>query len=448
MRFLSARGLAPACIAAVATMGLVAPGTALAKKVTTACSGVNVTGQGASTQKAIQQGFWNPQFNSSTDKFACSGSQGTGGKPTVAYTSTGSGTALKSWGIETKAGETINFGPTNAFLGTDEPPSAAQEAELLKEESAETAGTVLTIPVLQVAVAPVVHLPSGCTATSTPAPGRLVLSQKTLEGIFAGTVTTWGAIKDGGDTLTGAGCAEAPIQVVVRQDQSGTTHIIKRFLNLLDTAALETESGTHTWGELSEGSLNTVWPTAAKVIRPAAKGGGEEVAKVAATPGSIGYAGVADARANAAFVPGTGGPGTATFWAELENESKKGKAKYQDPSNNGDVAAKAESNCKKTLYSNGKIEFPPPTAKETWNEVTSKTSEKTYPLCGFSFVVAVSKYSLLPGTSAGEAETVKNYVQYVIDKKGGQPLLLTSDYLTLPTEVLKIAVTGATEIGN
>jgi hypothetical protein len=60
----------------------------------------------------------------------------------------------------------------------------------------------------------------------------------------------------------------------------------------------------------------------------------------------------------------------------------------------------------------------------------------------------VTKYSLLAGTSPGEAETVKNYLQYVTDKKGGQVLLASSDYLSLPKEVLKIAVTGAGEVGN
>jgi ABC-type phosphate transport system substrate-binding protein len=445
MRLQSVRGLGLAFVASLAIVALAAPGSALAAAKTN-CSGVNVEGQGASTQKIVQINFWNKLFNESTDKYACNGSQGSKGTPKVVYKSTGSGAGLKSWGIEPLVGETPNFGPTNAYLGTDEPPSDAQIKELESHESIVTPETVLTIPVMQVAVTAVINLPAGCTATSTASAGRLVLSQAELEGIYAGTIKTWGALTAGGDEVKGTGCAADAIQPVVRQDQSGTTHIFKRFLNLTDSAALETPKGKLTWGELSEGSLNTTWPTAAGVVSAAKSGGGELVAFVAGHPGTIGYASLADARANEAFKKG--GAGKQAFWAELENEVKSGKAKFAEPSTNGESELTAGANCKKTVYSNGANPFPPPSATEAWNAVTSKTTEKTYPLCGFSFDVSVTKYSLLPGTSAGEAETVKNYLQYVTDKKGGQAVLNTNDYEALPSKVAKIGQTGAKLIGN
>ncbi len=441
-----ARGLGVACSAALATVALAAPGTAMAKKVVTQCSGANVEGQGASTQKIIQINFWNKLFNESSDKYACNGTQGTKGTPKVVYHSTGSGAGLKSWGIENSESETPNFGPTNAYLGTDEPPSASQIADLVKHESPETPETVLTIPVMQVAVSVIVNLPTGCTATSTASAGRLVLSQAELEGIYAGTIKTWGGLTAGGDKVEGSGCAADAIQPVVRQDQSGTTHIFKRFLNLIDTSALETSKGKLTWGELSEGALNTTWPTAAGVVHAEKSGGGELVAYVAGHPGTIGYASLADARANETFKKG--GAGKEAFWVELENEVKSGKAKYAEPSNNGETESTAGANCKKTVYSNGANPFPPPSVTEPWNEVTTKTAEKTYPLCGFSYDVTVTKYSLLPGTSAGEAETVKNYLQYVTDKKGGQSILNTNDYEALPSTVAKIAENGTKLIAD
>lgn len=441
-----ARRALPAClISAAAAVALAAPGAALAK-TSTQCSGVNIEGQGSSLQKLMQQSFWTPQFNTSSDKYACSGTQGTGGKPTVKYNSTGSGAGLKSWGIEPKEGETPNYGPTNAFVATDEAPSATQIALLMKHETPETAESVLTIPVLQGAVAVGVNLPTGCTATSTADPGRLVFSQATLQGIYAGTVKTWGAIKDSGDEVKGTGCAAATIQPVVRQDQSGTTHIFKRFLGLINTSPLETAKGSLTWDELSEGGLSTTWPTAAGVIHAEKSGGGELIALVAKTPSSVGYASLSELRTNTTFKEG--GSGKQAFWVELENESKKGKAKYQDPSLNGETATPAGANCKKTVYSNGANPFPPPSVTEPWNEVTTKTSEKTYPLCGFSFVVSVTKYSLFPGTSAAEVETVKNYVQYITDKKGGQALLEGNDYFGLPSAVASIAKVGASSIGD
>ncbi len=443
MRTRNVRGLGTACAATLAVVALAAPGTALAKS-STQCSGVSVEGQGASTQKLVQINHWNKEFNESSDKYACNGSQGSKGKPTVTYHSTGSGAGLKSWGIEPAEGETPNFGPTNAFLGSDEPPNEAQAADLEAHESKPTKESVLSIPVLQVAVTALINLPSGCTATSTASSGRLVLSAAELEGIYAGTVKTWGSLTAGGDKIEGSGCASDSITPVVREDQSGTTHIFKRFLGLVDpTTKLATPKGEFTWGELSEGGLNTDWPTAAGTQHAEKSGGGELVAYVASHPGSIGYASLADARANAAFKEG--GAGKETFWAELENENKKGKAKFAEPSTNGESATLGGANCKKTVYSNGSNPFPPPSAGEPWNEVTSKLEEKTYPLCGFSFDISLTKYSLLTGTSAGEEETVKNYLEYVTDKKGGQSILNTNDYEALPTTVDKIAVAAATK---
>ena len=445
MRLLSARGIVPAFVAAAAAVALAAPGSALAAKENPLCAtGVNVEGQGSSAQKLLQQNFWTKQFNEPVGgKLACNLIH----QPTVKYNSTGSGAGLHSWGIEEKEAKEVNFGPTNAYVGTDEPPSAAQIALFEAEETTPTAKSLLTIPVAQVALAVVMHLPTGCTATSTASPGRIVLSQKSLEGIFSGSVKTWGALTDGGSKIEGAGCAESAILPVVRKDQSGTTHIFKRFLNLINTAELETASGKHTWGDLSEGALSTTWPTAAGTKTAAKSGGGELVKLVAETAGTIGYAAVSDARANAKF--GTeGGAGKPTFWAELENENKKGKAKFNDPSTNGESGTLAGSNCAKTLYSDGASPFPPPHAYQPWNEVTTKTSEKTYALCGFTFDLAVTSYGLLPGASSGEADTVKAYQQYVNDKKGGQVILGGADYLALPKAVLAIAKEGVAEIGH
>ena len=165
----------------------------------------------------------------------------------------------------------------------------------------------------------------------------------------------------------------------------------------------------------------------------------------AAHPGLIGYASLADARANATFK--TGGAGKQAFWVELENEVKGSKVKYAEPSTNGEAETTAGANCKKTVYSNGKNPFPPPSVTEAWNEVTTKTSEKTYPLCGFSYDVSVTSYKLLPGTVTGESETVKNYLQYVTEKKGGQEILNTNDYEALPSTVDKIAKGGTAVIG-
>ncbi len=434
-------------VTAMAVIALAAPGNALAKKVVTQCSGVNVAGQGASVD-SLAIGVWDKAFNESSDKYACNGSQGTTGTPKISYTNTGSGQGLESWGEFGKVA--TNYGPTNGYVGTSETPDATTLSEIASHESPVTPEEISTIPVVQLAVAVYVNLPSGCTsATSTAASGRLVLNQSTLAGIYDGSITTWGQITDGGDALSGPSCTPASdaIVPVVRFDQAGTTHILKRFLGLIDPGSFETPKGPETWDELSEGALNTTWPSALAFVQPAKKGDAEEAAKVASTPGSIGYSNLAELRATNKFSKtGEGGAGTAKFWVEIENEVKSGKDKYQDPATNGDIEAAAEANCKKTVYSNGADPFPPPAVTEPWNEVTTKTSEKTYPLCGFTYVLTTEKYSLFPETSTGEAETVKDFLEYVTDKKGGQTAIVGHDYEALPSTVAKEAANGAKAI--
>lgn len=443
----SRRRLAPVGLAtALVAIGLAAPGTALAKS-SSQCSGVNVAGQGASLE-ALAIGVWDKKFNESTDKYACNGSQGTKGTPKITYTNTGSGQGLESWGEFGKVA--TNYGPTNGYIGTTETPDAKVLGEIASHESPLTPEQIATVPTVQLAIAVYVNLPTGCTsATSTAVSGRLVLNQSTLAGIWDGSITKWSQITDGGDALSGPSCnpAEDTITPVVREDQAGSTHILKRFLGLIDSATFETPKGPETWDNLSEGELNTTWPSSLAFVQPAKKGDAEEAAKVAATPGSIGYSNLAELRATGKFSKsGEGGSGTAKFWVEIQNEEKSGKVKYQDPATNGDVEAASEANCKKTVYSNGSNPFPPPAVTEPWNEVTTKTSEKTYPLCGFAYVLTTEKYSLFPETSSGEAETVKDFLQYVTDKKGGQTDIVGHDYEALPSTVDKEAANGAKEI--
>ena len=153
MTSLSARRLIPACILSAATVAaLAAPGVASAAgKLGKQCSGSNITGQGSSLQKLAQQTVWDPQFNISENGHACSGTQqGTKEKPTVTYTSTGSGAGLESWGAN---GATPNYEASNAWISTDEPPNSTQISEI---EAHGAPGTLETIPVLQGAVAIIV----------------------------------------------------------------------------------------------------------------------------------------------------------------------------------------------------------------------------------------------------------------------------------------------------
>jgi ABC-type phosphate transport system substrate-binding protein len=531
MRFLSARRAVSACaLSAAAVAALVAPGASTAS-LGAQCSGANIGGQGSSLQKLAQE-LWNPAFNTSAEKHACNGTQGTKATPTISYNPSGSGTGLKSWGVGKVEHK---FEATNAFIGTDEAPNPTALAEIEENETTITPQAVATIPVLQAAVAVIVHLPEGCMATSTSNAGRLVLNNGTLEKIWRNEISKWSQITDNGDKLmpfsmkvanvtetsgsaivtvasggfpevvvgmkvNGSGIpsgttvsaisgneltlskaatasalvtltfvspachAETSIAHVVRQDGSGTTHIFKKYLALVNSASFEATNnkseavGSRTWNEIAEGPENTTWPTADAVIRPVNKGGTELVAKVAATPSSIGYANLADARANTAFIPspgGTGGVFRATFWVPIQNNEGE-TVTYADPASNKEVDAPKESNCGSEEYTNGVVAFPPESVRESWSAVTTKTTEPHYTICGLTFDLALIKYGAFGGTSLAEATTVNNYMQFVVNgtkevegnkQNGGQTLIKLHDYEPLTGTVLKEAQKGAALVG-
>ena len=454
----STRRMMPACVlSAAAVAALVAPGSASAIGGEQ-CGGVDIAGKGASTQ-LLSQGLWSSGFkdplNPST--LACNGNNGTKEVRTFTYTSTGSGAALRSWGQEPKEAKEINYGPTNAIAATDEPPNAKQKEEM---ESHGVAGAVLTIPVEQLAVAIIVHLPENCTAVEGgEAPGRLALKSATVEKVFQGTAAEWTKVLNKAK-LVGAGCnKKSHITRAVRKDGSGTTSLFKKWMGVVFKK--EVEPGK-TWQNLAESANNTAWPN--EGTDPVIKGeGGGGVAKIVAeTPGSIGYAGLADARNNKSFSPPLGGAGKVTFWATIENASKPIHA-YADPSTNGDAEAKANSNCEETLYINGKKKFPPPSTEELWNEVSAAKFQKNYPICGFTYVLSLKKFgsfTVAKGSqeepTEGEARTAFDYLNFTLGSAagGGQALIAgNQDYLGLPTSaeakanVLKIAQEGAAKIG-
>jgi ABC-type phosphate transport system substrate-binding protein len=453
MTSLSVRRLFAACILSAGIGAvLVAPGAASAA---TQCSGVNITGQGANAALIAHESVWDPGFNTSKNKAACAGlkGQGTLAKPTVKYVKSSASVGLESWGANGKAGAT--FGVANAFIGASEPPNATQKAEIEANESTSAANTLLSIPTFQTAIAVIVNLPTGCTATSKKDKGRLELNNVTLEEIFRGTLKTWGGIKDDGDTITGSGCATDPIIPVVRKDLAGTSHIFKKYLGQINKASFSDETETsETWDAVSEGSLNGDWPKAAAVTRPTATGDTAIDSWVAEHPGTISYTTFAEARANKSFTPapGTGGPGTARFWVPIQdNGLGTAKLKYADPSSNKDVATVADSNCKNTEYTNGTVAFPPLSASEPWDEVTTSTTEKKYTLCSIVVELAFTHYGDYPGTSPEEATTVSNFFNFVVNAKGagGQKLIEDHDYLALPKGIVaKEAVEGAAAIGD
>jgi ABC-type phosphate transport system substrate-binding protein len=455
MTLFSARRLVCACVLSVAfAAALVGPGLASAEPGGEQCSGENIQGKGASLQKLSQIETWNPAFNTSANALACSGTQGSKGTPTVKYTSTGSGAFLRSWGQEFKEAGEVNFGPTNAYGGTDEPPNLAQKAEI-ESHSTGTKGKLLqTIPVEQAAVVVAVHLPKGCKVEKGPAEGRLALKETTVEKVFRGEITEWKKLLNKAKLVkSGSEACEstAPIKRVVRKDGSGTTSLFKKYLWLVFKN--EVEPGK-TWKTLAESANNTTWPKEAEHPVIKGEGNGGVATEVTANASSVGYINLADARANGNFTPPTGGAGTATFWVEVENgkitvEGKKVPT-YADPATNGDVAAKAQSNCNETNYTNGKKKFPPESTAEPWNEVTSSKTEPNYVICGFTYDLGLEHMSTFTlgskeAPTSGALRTAFDYYNFVLaDGAGGGQTLIgeNTDYLGLPGSIKTIARAG------
>ncbi len=470
MKFLSARGIIPTCIITGACAAAAVLPTA-ASAAAEQCGGSAIRGKGSSAQKLLQKNIWNLDFNTSKNPLACSGEQGSKATPKVTYESTGSGAGLESWGVEQKkpGAQELWFAADNAYVGTEIAPNEAQEKEIL---SHTVGAKVLTIPVAQIAISVVMHLPKSCTVEGGPSTGVIALKDSTLEKIFEGKDVKWTQVLNKAKFAgtEAKNCKKAVITRVVREDGSGTTGAFKKYLGVVNKGKAVYENGEK-WSQNGEKAANTTWPKESTDPVLKGNGGGGVVKKVAETEGTIGYANVADARANKAFVPasegGTGGPGTSFFWATVESS----KNVYTNPSSNGETGAKGNSNCEETVYTNGtsgKKTFPPPSTEELWNEVTGAITQKNYDVCSLTYDLALTHYKgastgALAGTgeteeaepTEAEVQSVKDYIKYELSTapEGGQEAVLGEDYLSDPINsspelnVLTLARHGAEKIG-
>ncbi|HUH81280.1 MAG TPA: substrate-binding domain-containing protein [Solirubrobacteraceae bacterium] len=486
---------------AVALMAAALPGTALAKKGPKTdqlehCAGSNIEGLG-STFQAPAQKVWEKKFNESTNTLACSGAK----KPTFIYNQNevptnnkGSGACLKAFGQGGAGNRRYKEFP---LCGTDEAPSKTVKEEMETNDGfvANKGEEIQSVPIAQGAVAVIVNLPEGCTAESKPKLAkkeetikRLSLEAKVVAGIYEGTIKTYKEAVEknvsASDKLTCSepAKAEQTINVVVRLDKSGTTHIFKAFLGQIGTGEIEMEEENEpegagkgqpckaikpakekrTWVQVSEGCENQRWPEAAEIVRPAKTGNPGVIEKVGATPNSIGYADLAVAREKKLFsATGEGGEGMERFWAPVSNSKPTSKkVEYAEPSTNGDVEAVANSNCAKTVYANAVGEkFPPKSTREDWSQVKGLAVSKTYPACGLTYDLAFRLYdtplvSLVPAITPEESQeiatTVSDYLKFVLNTKtgGGGEEIKGIDYEPLPKKALKVAEAGALEIGS
>ena len=265
------------------------------------CTGANITGAGSTLQNIAQTQVWKPGFEGTI----CNSEA----HPTIAYQAIGSGAGMTEWNYNGAKGS-INTGLS--FIGTDDAPSAAQIANIKsKAGSAELA----VIPVAQTAISFVANPPAGCTVEA--------ITNGDLTAVMEGRLSNWSKLE------TAEGTCNSPITRVVRKDASGTTYQLKNYLFALYKKGLFCTTGAtegkQSWAELGS---STSWPqscgekTLSSVVE--AQGATEEVSKVNATAGSIGYAALPDAKAG---VAGT----TAILELQDNGQKKGGEAQFADP---------------------------------------------------------------------------------------------------------------------
>jgi len=501
MTSFSIRRLILACTVSVAAVvAVAAPGTASASDLGEQCSGINIKGNGSSFQAPILK-KWAEQFSTSKNELACDGEQGSKGTPKVEYLSGGSGACLHGWGAEST--EPVKYGEFG-YCGTDEAPNPKQKEEIESHKTGGTEKSLEEIPVLQGAVAVIVHLPSGCLAKSEIEKsgvkyklGRLVLDDTSVEGVYAGKIKTWKQLLENQAAEGGAGndalkCKvaseeEKRITPVVRLDHSGTTHIFKSYLlqvnpsEKLEMEAYPEEIGgkktgcgaakgeeAELWDEVSEACQNQRWPKEAEVVRGTEAGNPGVVKRVVEVESSIGYADLAVAREYRYFsakcavhptecggenVKGTSekvGQQYPKFWAEVQDSETPEASGFAEPASNGDVEKAANSNCGTTVYTNeaGK-KFPPANTRESWSGAKAELVEEKYSICGLTYDLALRQYKYYPGTSKEEATSVENFLLWAVNGKaeGGGPLSEGTDYSKISSSIISKSQNGIKEIG-
>jgi ABC-type phosphate transport system substrate-binding protein len=485
---------AAVAVASVAGLAAIAPGAQAsyfqAPQSNGVCQGVdNLHGIGASGLRGAQVAWGNTLgapspgaplaqgfgYDGGADYPACAvfKTAADGGSKVFDYRATGSGSCTTILGAGAANQPRQYFDGTTTlndvgYCGTEDAPTEAQIG--FAEEGPTTASThpaeaqLLTIPVAQVAAAINVRLPDGCQVGDS---SKRQISRDAAEGAFEGTATTWGAIfgtdmTASGASPTSAECRAKAFKRVVRLDSSGTTFLLKRYLQ----GVTDLPGGSSfDWREPSFGGTlaNTAWPNdtgATAVLRGDANGNGSLLDKLSlqTANGGIGYADLATARSKSYGWDFTGGTYVATdrnLWLRVQRIAND---TYNSPAiSNAQVTSGTNlgSACVNVTYSN----TPSTNLGASWAPATAVPTPTDYPVCGLNYMVTslwgfdteANRFTKVwAGSTAGEFRATKDYLRYVtgLIRPGVGPGLLPSNgYAKLPPDVLATAQCAVKQIG-
>lgn len=490
LRSVNAR-LAVLAVGGLAAVAAAAPGAQAAYFTTPTYSGVctnsdNLNGLGASTQRsAFLDGFGatigaptpgGPNavgfgYDAGADYRNCGvfKTAADGGTKSLTYRATGSGSAMDVIGAaNANDPRSYNDGTTTAtnvaFAASDDPPTEQQIAWAEQGPPVHPSeAQFMTIPVMQVAIAPVVRVPDGCQIADQ---AKRQLSRTQLSLAFEGVTSTWGDLF--GTDITGDGtgpssaaCRALTFTRVVRKDSSGSTFIFKRYLQ---AASHATGGDNFDWRDPSEGGTlgNTSWPAGATTIETGAANGAGSLLDQMNTHGAngaIGYADLATDRAKG-FGWDTAGSGYAandkTLWLRaqrISNDNYNSPAVANGQSASGSNAGAA---CTNVAYSN---QVTTSDLGASWFNTSAIPTPTDFPICGLTYQIvslwgfdtANSRFQpVQAGATQGEARAERDFLRYelgIIRPGVGPSKLAPLGYAKLPADVLATAQAQANKVG-
>jgi len=399
-----------------------------------------VKGMGSFLQTRAQQqwSFGKLGFNLSSSPRACSGSQGTGGKPQVSFVPLGSPAALRHWGAEDGSLHVEGFGFLANFVATDIAPSGpvSEEGSMLAKMKAALGSDLAVVPVTQTAIAIAAHPPQLPAHAACTVPR---INSVQLQKVFSGELKNWRQLNAASDPNLGGDCDQA-ITRIVRDESSGTTYQFKHYLSSINPAPLACSGKEkRTWAQLQapfggETSPNQEWPRNAAcsegegpvttVSGPIAEGGGGPLGYVRETPGTITYGSLPEAQQQA--------PGQVI---DVYNG-----VKFADPENGEGGAACGAANYVRPAGWEGGVDID-------WSQVygsdpnIGEVAKNAYPICTLTYDVAATNRF-----SAKAATTVHDYLAFAVDKEGGQAAVRNIGYHDLPSPIVKAATAAIAHI--
>jgi ABC-type phosphate transport system substrate-binding protein len=436
------RGASFACLALLAAaFGVVNVGSASA--LGEQCSGSKARGLGAFLQTHAQERWASSNeagFNGSSNPLACSGSQGTGGTPSVSYVPVSSTAALRVWGAEDGSLHEEAFGFQSHFLGTDIAPTGpvGEEGTMLSKMKAALGSDIAVVPVTQTAIAIAANPPA---LPAHPACAVPRISATQLQKVFSGEIKNWRQLGAASDSTLGGNCDQA-ITRIVRDESAGSTYQFKHYLDSVNPAALPcTGKVKRTWAQLQapfggESSPNVEWPRnpdcqegdgpVTTVAGPGGEGELGPLAYVAQHPGTITYGSLPEAEQ----------------WAPKQIIDVHNGVKFASPSTN-----EGEANC-------GAAKYTRPTGWASgvnvdWSQVYGSdpnigaTAKNAYPICTLSWDIAAADHF-----TEKAATTVHDYLAFVVDKEGGQAAARHAGYRDLPSSIAKAAEAAIAHING